>query len=298
MTGKHILIVEDEPKVAHLLQEYLEKEGYRTSIVGSGDQAVAQVRKKAPDLMLLDLMLPGMDGLAVCREVRKFSNIPIIMTTAKVEELDRLLGLEIGADDYICKPFSAREVVARVKAVLRRVHAEPVKKNLILGPIKLDENTCQALVNGNDLDLTRSEFRLLQVLMSQPGKVFARDELLSRVQGYDCDGYDRSIDTHIKNLRKKIAEQLPRQEIFTPISRIASMACGCTPFGSTPAEKTSNSSPRKLRISPSAIWLRAEFPVQRKGIFFFMGVLLNILLAVYLADTDRCFFSQGEIFLL
>jgi two-component system response regulator BaeR len=217
MSGKHILIVEDEHKVAHLLHEYLENAGYRTSIVDRGDQVVAQVRKKAPDLMLLDIMLPGMDGLAVCREVRKFSNIPIIMTTAKVEELDRLLGLEIGADDYICKPYSAREVVARVKAVLRRINPNATEKNLVLGPFMLDENTYQAFVNGNDLDLTRSEFRLLQVLMSQPGKVCTRDELLARVQGYDCEGYDRTIDTHIKNLRRKVAKFLPDQEIINTV---------------------------------------------------------------------------------
>jgi two-component system response regulator BaeR len=217
MSGKHILIVEDEQKVAHLLQEYLENAGYRTSIVDRGDQVVAQVRKKAPDLMLLDIMLPGMDGLAVCREVRKFSNIPIIMTTAKVEELDRLLGLEIGADDYICKPYSAREVVARVKAVLRRINPNVTEKNLVLGPFMLDENTYQAFINGNDLDLTRSEFRLLQVLMSQPGKVCTRDELLARVQGYDCEGYDRTIDTHIKNLRRKVAKFLPDQEIINTV---------------------------------------------------------------------------------
>ena len=217
MSGKHILLVEDEHKVAHLLQEYLENAGYRTSIVDRGDQVVAQVRKKAPDLMLLDIMLPGMDGLAVCREVRKFSNIPIIMTTAKVEELDKLLELEIGADDYICKPYSAREVVARVKAVLRRINPNVTEKNLVLGPFMLDENTYQAFVNCNDLGLTRSEFRLLQVLMSQPGKVCTRDELLSRVQGYDCEGYDRTIDTHIKNLRRKFAEFLPNQEIINTV---------------------------------------------------------------------------------
>jgi len=217
MPSKHILIVEDEERIARLLQEYLEREGYRASIVSRGDQAVAQVRRKAPDLMLLDLMLPGMDGLAVCREVRKFSNLPIIMTTAKVEEIDRLLGLEIGADDYICKPFSAREVVARVKAVLRRVNPEPAGKNLVLGPVVLDENRHRVTVCGRDIDLTPSEFTLLQVLLSQPERVFSRDELLARVQGYDCEGYDRTIDTHIKNLRKKIAEHLPDQEIITTV---------------------------------------------------------------------------------
>jgi two-component system, OmpR family, response regulator BaeR len=217
MPGRNILIVEDEERIARLLQEYLEREGYRASIVSRGDQAVAQVRKKAPDLMLLDLMLPGMDGLAVCREVRKFSNLPIIMTTAKVEEIDRLLGLEIGADDYICKPFSAREVVARVKAVLRRVQAEPEEKNLVLGPFVLDEHTHRVTISGRYLDLTPSEFTLLQVLLSQPERVFSRDELLARLQGYDCEGYDRTIDTHIKNLRKKLAEHLPDQEIIATV---------------------------------------------------------------------------------
>ncbi len=217
MTHKHILIVEDEQKIAALLKEYLEKAGYRASILGRGDQAVAQVRKSLPDLMLLDIMLPGLDGMAVCREVRKFSDIPIIMITAKVEEIDRLIGLEIGADDYICKPFSPREVVARVKAVLRRIHPEPAQKNLAIGPIAIDEAGHQARVSGEALDLTPNEFRLLQVLISQPGRVFSRDELLARVQGYDCDGYDRTIDSHVKNLRKKIAACLPGQEIITTV---------------------------------------------------------------------------------
>jgi two-component system response regulator BaeR len=214
---KHILIIEDEAKIAAILKEYLEKSGYRATISGRGDQAVALVRKLSPDLMLLDLMLPGMDGMSICREVKKFSTIPIIMITAKVEEIDRLLGLEIGADDYICKPFSPREVVARVKAVLRRVHPESTENNLSIGPIALDEAGYVAKVNGKALDLTPSEFKLLQVLISQPGRVFSRDELLARVQGYDCDGYDRTIDSHIKNLRKKIAIHLPDQEIITTI---------------------------------------------------------------------------------
>jgi two-component system, OmpR family, response regulator BaeR len=217
MTHKHILIVEDEHKIAELLKEYLEKAGYRAAIAGRGDQAVAQVRKSQPDLVLLDLMLPGMDGMAVCREVRKFSSVPIIMATAKVEEIDRLLGLELGADDYICKPFSPREVVARVKAVLRRTCPEPAGKNLCLGDISLDETSHQARVSASALELTPSEFRLLQVLISQPGRVFSRDELLARVQGYDCEGYDRTIDSHIKNLRKKIAAHLPGREIITTV---------------------------------------------------------------------------------
>ncbi len=217
MTHKHILIVEDEQKIATLLKEYLEKAGYRATITGWGDQAVAHVRRSSPDLMLLDIMLPGMDGMAVCREVRKFSSLPIIMITAKVEEIDRLLGLEIGADDYVCKPFSPREVVARVKAVLRRSTAETVEKCLRLGPIALDDISHRVRVSGKELEVTPSEFRLLQVLMSQPGRVFSRDELLARVQGYDCEGYDRTIDSHIKNLRKKLTGLLPDQEIIVTV---------------------------------------------------------------------------------
>jgi two-component system, OmpR family, response regulator BaeR len=218
MTKQHVLIVEDEQKIAGLLQDYLEKAGYRATVVSRGDQAVFQVRKMSPDLMLLDIMLPGMDGMAVCREVRKFSDLPIIMITAKAEEIDRLLGLELGADDYICKPFSPREVVARVKAVLRRTYALPRgTAQAAAGPLALDEETHRVRVQDHDLQLTPSEFKLLQVLMSQPGRVFPRDELLSRVQGYGCEGYDRTIDSHIKNLRKKIMEKLPGHELIVTV---------------------------------------------------------------------------------
>jgi two-component system response regulator BaeR len=217
MAHKHILIVEDEKKIADVLKDYLEREGFRATVTGRGDHAVAQIRKSPPDLLLLDLMLPGMDGMAVCREVRKFSTVPVIMVTAKVEEIDRLIGLELGADDYICKPFSPREVVARVKAVLRRANPEPLEKNITLGTMTLDETSHQVSMGGAGLELTPSEFRLLQVLMSEPGRVFSRDELLGRVQGYDCEGYDRTIDSHIKNLRKKIAAHLPGQEVIATV---------------------------------------------------------------------------------
>jgi two-component system response regulator BaeR len=175
------------------------------------------VKKSQPDLILLDIMLPGMDGMTVCREMRKFSNLPIIMITAKIEEIDRLLGLELGADDYICKPFSPREVVARVKAVLRRTRPEPFEHKLSAGPITLNAENHQVTINGNILMLTPSEFKLLQVLMSSSNKVFSRDELIQRVQGYEFEGYDRTIDSHIKNLRRKIAKLLPNQEVITTI---------------------------------------------------------------------------------
>lgn len=217
MITQRILVVEDERKIALLLREYLEKAGYQVSILDEGDQVAAQVRKSAPDLILLDIMLPGRDGMAVCREVRKFSSVPIIMVTAKVEEVDRLIGLELGADDYICKPFSPREVVARVKAVLRRMHPAPEEKTISGGAILVDEQRRLVTVNGKKLELTPNEFGLLKLLLANPSRVFSRSELVSRVQGYGYEGYDRTIDSHIKNLRKKIAALLPGEEVITSV---------------------------------------------------------------------------------
>ncbi len=217
MTQNHILIVEDEQKIADLIQDYLQQDGFGTTIVSRGDMVLPAVKKSPPDLVLLDLMLPGLDGMSICREIRKFSHLPIIMLTAKVEELDRLLGLEMGADDYICKPSSPREVVARVKAVLRRTRPEPLEQKLVQGPIVLDTDSRQVTVNDTQMTLTPSEFKLLQVFMSAPSKVFSRDELVQRVQGYDYEGYDRTVDSHIKNLRKKIGALLPGQEAIATV---------------------------------------------------------------------------------
>ena len=217
MTTKHILVVEDEEKIVKLLCDYMEAAGFRTSSQDRGDRVVAGIKKDMPDLILLDVMLPGMDGMEVCREIRKFSNVPIIMITARVEEIDRLLGLELGADDYICKPFSPREVVARVKAIFRRVHAESQADNLAVGPISLDAETHQVTVEKHNLNLTPNEFGLLKVMMAHPNRVFSRSELINRVQGYDFEGYDRTIDTHVKNLRKKIAQRLPGREIISTV---------------------------------------------------------------------------------
>jgi len=217
MTSYHILIVEDEQKIAHLLRDYLIKAGYKTDCLERGDKAIPYIKKDMPDLILLDLMLPGMEGTDVCREIRKFSDVPIIMITARVEEIDRLLGLELGADDYICKPFSPREVVARVKAVLRRAFPKPDISKMNAGPITLEEDTHQVKVGDRQLNLTPSEFGLLKVFMSQPNRVFSRSELLDRVQGYQFEGYDRTIDSHVKNLRKKIAAALPGQEIISTV---------------------------------------------------------------------------------
>lgn len=214
MAGEHILIVEDEDKITTILRDYLEKSDYRVSCLDRGDTVLPFVKQNSIDLILLDIMLPCMNGMEVCKSLRTFSQTPIIMVTAKVEEIDRLLGLELGADDYICKPFSPREVVARVRAVLRRVHPESAGHSIRAGGIVVNEETHEVKVLGSSLNLTPIEYGLLKVLMTHPGRVFSRSELVSRVQGYDYEGYDRTVDTHIKNIRKKISAFLPDKEII------------------------------------------------------------------------------------
>jgi two-component system, OmpR family, response regulator BaeR len=213
----HILIVEDEKKIADLLGDFLENDGFRTSILNHGDLVIAFVRKKPINLILLDVMLPGKDGLTLCKEIRSFSNIPIIMITARVSEIDRLLGLELGSDDYICKPFSPREAVARVKAVLRRTVPAARKTVISIGPISLDEERHSAMIRAEELVLTPNEFEILRLFMTHPGKVFTRSELLDKVQGYQFEGYERTVDSHIKNLRKKIAGFLPGKTIIQSV---------------------------------------------------------------------------------
>ncbi|MEM6638843.1 MAG: response regulator [Pseudomonadota bacterium] len=208
---KHVLIVEDEKKIAALLEEYLVASGFTCSQLHRGDQVPDRVRESPPDLVLLDVMLPGDDGLTVCRELRRFSDIPIIMVTARIDELDRLLGLELGADDYICKPFSPREVVARVKAVFRRYGSSAPTASATTG-LAIDEDRFAARLDGHKLDLTRVEFRLLQTLMHPPGRVWSRDQLLNRM--YD-DGRvvsDRTVDSHVANLRRKLQAVRPDAE--------------------------------------------------------------------------------------
>jgi len=217
MDRKKILIAEDERKIAQVLYDYLIQAGFSAHVLDRGDNVVPYVRNMIPDLILLDLMLPGMDGIEICKELRKFTNVPIIMVTAKVEEIDRLLGLEIGADDYICKPFSPREVVARVKAIMRRVTPHREVTEIEVGPLMLNVTTHQASVNKKQLTLTPSEFELLKVLMSHPGRVFNRSELLYQAQGTTFEAYERTIDSHIKNLRKKIAQKYEEEEIIVSI---------------------------------------------------------------------------------
>ena len=217
MANPHILVVEDEVKIAALLDDYLRSANFSTTLLHHGNQVIPFVKKSPPDLILLDIMLPGTDGLEICRSLRKFSDIPVIMITARVEELDMILGLELGADDYICKPFSPREVLARVKAVLRRMRASTVDDKLMVGAITLDNASRQVTVGGNLLTLTPSEFGLLKVLMASPSRVFSRNELLNQVQSCSFEGYDRTIDSHIKNLRKKVAVFLPDREVIRSV---------------------------------------------------------------------------------
>ena len=204
MPRSTILIVEDEPKISHLLRDYLQQAGYETRESLNYDQIQCWVEQEEINLILLDWMLPGTSGLEICQQLRTISNVPILMITARVEEIDRLKGLDSGADDYICKPFSPREVVARVKAVLRRTNYED-HAELIAGPLRLDQTTHQVWVDESEVVLTPNEFGVLRVLLQRPGKVWSRESLLQQVQGYQFNGYDRTIDTHVKNLRKKLA---------------------------------------------------------------------------------------------
>jgi two-component system response regulator BaeR len=198
-----ILIVEDEPKIAALLRDYLLTAGYRVETLGNGALAVDWIRRHAPAAILLDVMLPGEDGLGICRRVRAFSQVPVLLVTARVEEIDRLLGLELGADDYICKPFSPREVVARVKAVLRRTAAGATPA---ADPVSLDAERFDARVRGRPLTLTPVEFRLLHKLAGQPGRVFSRSQLIDALYLDNRVVSDRTVDSHVKNLRRKLAE--------------------------------------------------------------------------------------------
>lgn len=216
----HILIVEDEPKIAQLLADYLQPEGYAVSVIHEGNGAVDFVRERRPNFVILDLMLPGVDGLTICREVRQFSDVPIMMLTAKVDEIDRLLGLELGADDYMCKPFSPREVVARVRSILRRVQARPAQvdpnrlgyRNVAVYP---DRFQCEA--GGRSVELTPVEFRMLQALISRPGHVFSRDRLMALCYTDSRVVSDRTIDTHVKNLRKKLHQAVGEEALLHSI---------------------------------------------------------------------------------
>jgi two-component system response regulator BaeR len=213
---EQVLIVEDEPKIADLLQKYLQNANFRTHCIKDGLQVVDWVQQEKPNLILLDVMLPGKDGLEICKDIRRFSAVPIIMLTARVEEIDRLLGLELGADDYICKPFSPREVVARIKAVLRRTQLNPASETETppLNKLELDRNRLIVRYQDQETVLTLVEFELLDILQQQPGRIFGRNHLMEKVYPDNRIVSDRTIDSHIKKLRKKLAEIAPEQELI------------------------------------------------------------------------------------
>lgn len=209
---EHILVVEDEPTIAQVLKDYLQQAGFKITHKSDGGIIVDFVKSEPPDAILLDLNLPNKDGIDICREIRQFSSVPIIMVTARAEEIDRLLGLELGADDYICKPFSPREVVARVKALFRRMkQAGTAEKK---SGFQVDELQARISFNDTRLDLTPTEYRLLKLFVSNPGRVYSRNQLLDLCYQQEQLIIDRVIDSHIKNVRKKLSKVIPGQEVL------------------------------------------------------------------------------------
>ena len=216
MMKKTVLIVEDEKKLANILIEYLNKDGFQTKHISTGSKVIPWVRKHDPNLILLDLMLPEINGKEICQEIRTFSSLPIIMVTAMVEEIDRLIGLELGADDYICKPFSPKEVTARVKAVLRRSDPDYIKSSQSSG-FQVNPDQYSITLAGQKLDLTPVEFRLLSMFIEYPNRVYNRDQILNKVFDDGRIVLDRTVDTHIKNLRQKLTAINPESDYIRSI---------------------------------------------------------------------------------
>ncbi|HLF02982.1 MAG TPA: response regulator transcription factor [Anaerolineales bacterium] len=203
--SKTILVVDDESKIVEICRDYLTAAGFNVAVAADGPNGLAAARREKPDLIVLDLMMPGMDGLDVCRELRRESNTPIIMLTARVEESDKLVGLELGADDYITKPFSPRELVARVRTVLRRAAGSAAPAEVVrAGNLTLDRARYRAVLPDREVALTPTEFEILAALASQPGRIFSRAQLLVVARGVTFESYERAIDSHIRNLRRKI----------------------------------------------------------------------------------------------
>jgi two-component system OmpR family response regulator len=217
VAGELILLVDDEDRITAMLRQYLESEGFRTLTAGDGNLALELVRTHLPDLVVLDIMMPGRDGWSVCREIRSTGKTPVILLTARAEESDKLLGLELGADDYVTKPFSVRELAARIRTVLRRVQGggDPVQNTdqAAFGPLVIDYAAGEVALDGRPVALTATEFKLLTTLSRRPGRIFSRTQLMEIALGGYYEGYERSIDTHISNLRKKI-EPDPAQPRF------------------------------------------------------------------------------------
>ena len=204
---KRTLVVDDEEMIVRTVKAYLDQEGFKTYTAYDGEEALRAFNEKGPDLIVLDLMLPKLSGIEVTKKIRATSTVPIIMLTAKASEADRVVGLELGADDYVVKPFSPRELVARVRAVLRRIDGETgASERMVSGKMEIDLRSREVTVNGNPVELTPTEFDLLSYLAHHPGQVFTRLQLLREVQGYTYDAFARTIDTHVKNLRHKIEE--------------------------------------------------------------------------------------------
>ena len=206
-----ILIVEDEKKLANILSDYLKRDGFKTEMIENGIEVVPWVKQNNPDLILLDLMLPNLNGKDICKEIRTFSKVPIIMVTAMIDEVDRLIGLELEADDYICKPFSPKEVIARVKTVLRRTDPDYISTDPLKGFVVNAENY-SIILEGKKLDLTPVEFRILSMFINYPGRVYNRDQILNIIFEDGRIVLDRTVDTHIKNLRKKLHAIKPDSE--------------------------------------------------------------------------------------
>jgi DNA-binding response OmpR family regulator len=212
-----VLIVEDDPHAVELVRLYLDRDGHKVLSATDGLEGLRQAREANPDLIVLDLMLPGMDGLEICRTLRAESNVPIVMVTARVEEEDRLAGLELGADDYLTKPFSPRELAARVRAVLRRTArdaAEDGPAELAHGPIRMNVHNHTVWAGDTRITLTPTEFRLLALLIREPGRTFTREQIIDRVFGYDFDGFDRTVDAHVSGLRRKLEAPLGKSRFI------------------------------------------------------------------------------------
>lgn len=218
MSHKSVLIVDDDIKLVELLELYFQKDGFTVYTANDGLTALKTIRDKNPDILVLDLMLPEMDGWDVCRTLRRDSEVPILMLTARDEESDRLIGLEIGADDYVTKPFSPKEVVARVKAILRRTKGGMTKNVQVhMGDVAINLEQYQVTKGGKPVELTPTEFKILELLATNPGRVFSRLQIVEQTQGYSFEGYERTIDAHVKNLRRKIENNSKEPEYIQTV---------------------------------------------------------------------------------
>jgi DNA-binding response OmpR family regulator len=212
-----ILVVDDEPKIARLLRDYLERAGFNVSVAHDGREALMRARTERPDLVILDLGLPAVDGLDVTRQLRRDGDLPILMLTARDDETDRVAGLELGADDYVTKPFSPREVVARVRAILRRRGGPSGEEVIRVGPLEVDPARMRVAVDGKVVELTATEFALLTALARQPGRVYTRSQLLDAIHGTAFESYERAIDAHVKNLRRKLEPEPHRPRLLLTV---------------------------------------------------------------------------------